>query len=111
MGFRPGARAVVVTDVVAKQELAQPMARPHQVTADVLACPDEIAQRFLLAAWDTDRVQSADHQQTHEPFSIPPIGLDAVLRGTLDLPRRRDDTAHPGRVQGTRELKPGGPAS
>jgi hypothetical protein len=33
-------------------------------------------------------VQTADHQQPHQPFGVAAIGLDPVLGRTLDLARR-----------------------
>jgi hypothetical protein len=35
VGRSPGARAVLVADVVAEQQLAQPVTRPHQIAPDV----------------------------------------------------------------------------
>jgi hypothetical protein len=102
----PGALGVLVADVVAQQQLAHPVARPHQIAADVLAGAHQVAQRLLLRDRHPDRVQPADHQQTHEPLGVSLVGLDAVLRGALDLARRRDHTFDPGPVQRARQLKP-----
>ena len=66
----------------------------------------QVTQRFLLAAGYPHRDQPADHQQPHEALSVTAIGLDPVLRRTLDLPRRRDHTPDPGRDQRPREPEP-----
>ena len=52
-------------------------------------------------------MQPADHQQPHEPLGVALVGLDPVLRRTLDLPRRRNHAADPGRAKRPRELEPG----
>ena len=36
-----------------------------------------------------DRMQPADHQQPQQPLGVATVGLDAVSRRALDLPRRR----------------------
>jgi hypothetical protein len=68
--------------------LGEAMASAHQIDADVLARANHVAQRLLLAAGDADRAQRVDHQKAHQSLGVPPVGLDPVLRGTLDLPRR-----------------------
>jgi hypothetical protein len=75
--------------VVAQQELGNPMAGPHKVTADVLAGADQVAHRLLGGSRDADGMQAADHQQPHEPLGIAAVGLDPVLGRALDLSRGR----------------------
>jgi hypothetical protein len=107
VGGRPAARPVLVADVVSQQQLAQPVPGAHQVDADVLARPDEVAQRLLLAARHAHRVQTVDHQQPHQPLGVAAVGLDAVLGGPLDLPGRRNDAVDPVRRQRPRQREPG----
>jgi hypothetical protein len=52
----PGAGGVLVAHVAAQQQLALPLARAHQIAAQVLPRPDQVAQCLLLAVWDPDRV-------------------------------------------------------
>ena len=106
---RPGAGGVLVADVVAQQQLAQSLPGAHQITSDSLPGADDIAQRLLLAARDPDRVQSVDHQQAQHPLGVALIGLDLIRGRPLDLPRRRDHTPNPGRVQRPRQPVAGRP--
>jgi hypothetical protein len=105
----PAIPGPVVAHVVAQQQLPEPVPRAHQITADVLARADHVTQRLRLATRHPDRVQAADHQQAHEALGVAAVGLDLVLRGTLDLPRRRDHTTDPGRRKRPRESEPGRP--
>jgi hypothetical protein len=79
-------------DVVAQQQLAQPVTGAHQITPHILACPDQVTQRLLLGARNPHRVQTVDHQQPHQPLRVTPVGLHLVLGRALDLPRCRDHT-------------------
>ena len=99
----PAAGRVLVADVVAQQELRQPLAGAHQIDSYVLTRTDQIAQRFLLGRRHPDRVQRVDHQQPHQPLGVTRVGLDLVLRRTLDLARRRDHTPDPRRHQRPRQ--------
>jgi hypothetical protein len=96
----------VKRDVVAQQQLAHAVTGAHQVATHVLTRPDQIAQRLFLAAGDPDWMQSIDHQQPHEALGIALVGLHPVLRGALDLARRRDHTPHAGFLQRPREREP-----
>jgi hypothetical protein len=90
---------------MAQQQLADPVARAHQIAAHVLARPDQVAQRLLLAARDPDRVQSADHQQPHEPLGVTAVGLHTILRRPLDLARRRHHAPDTRRLKRPREAE------
>jgi hypothetical protein len=95
---RPRAGGVFVADVVAQQQLAQPLPGAHQIAAQRLPGADDIAQRLLLSGRDPDRVQRVDHQQPQHALRVALIGLDLISGRPLDLPRRRDHTSHPGRL-------------
>ena len=82
------------------------MAGAHQIAADILARADEVTQRLLFTARDSHGVQPPDHQQSQQTLGVTPVGLDAVLRRTLDLARRRHDAPHADSLQRTRQRKP-----
>ena len=101
MGERPGGR--VVNKPVAKQQLREPMPRPHQLATRVLASADQIACRLLVRLRHPHRHQLAQPQQPRQPLGIATIRLDPVSRRTRDLRRRRNHAHDPRRRTGTRE--------
>ena len=103
----PVVAGAVVADVVAQQELPEPVPGAHQITADVLARANHVAQRLLLAARNTDWVQSRRSSKGARVARRRAVGLDLVLRGTLDLSRRRDHAVDPGRRERAGEPEPG----
>src|SRR5919109_5690723 len=50
-------------DAVPKQELGQPMASTEEVDLGVIACPDQVAQGFVLRVGNPDRSQVSVAQQ------------------------------------------------
>ena len=85
------------------------MPGPHQVTADVLAGPDQVPGGLLGDRGDPDRDDLSDLQQLGQQQRVLGVGLDPVtgrpgqLRGRGDLaadPRRGDRPvqAEPGRA-------------
>jgi hypothetical protein len=62
-----------------QQQLGQPVPRPHQVAAQVLARADEIAQRLFLDAGDRHPVQLAGREQPHQTLGVATVGLTRSL--------------------------------
>ena len=88
--------AVIEPDPVTQQQLGESVPGAHQIFTQLLPGANQIAQRFLFLAGHPDRVKLAGHQQPHQMFGIPQIGLHPVARRAWDLRRRRDhapDTA------------------
>ena len=94
---------------MAQQQLAQSLPGAHQITAHVLPRADQIAQRLLLDRRHPDRVQRVDHQQAQHPLGVTLVCLELVLRGPLDLPRRRHHAPDPRRYERPRQPVPRGP--
>jgi hypothetical protein len=88
MARGPRTGGVLVADLVAQQQLAQPPARAHQA-AQILPRADQVTQRLLLAAGDSDRVQAVDQPQPQpqHALGVALVGLDAILGRPLDLAR------------------------
>ena len=89
VGLRP-----VEADLVTQQQLRQPMARAHQIAAQILARTHQVAQRLLLDARHRDAMQLTGGEQPHQPLGVATIGLDAIARPARDQPRRADQTVH-----------------
>jgi hypothetical protein len=79
---------------MAQQQLGQPVSAAHQIHADGVARANQVAQRLLLGARDSNRVQLARQQQPHQVLGVAAVGLDALPRRTRDLARRRDHALH-----------------
>jgi hypothetical protein len=109
MRLRPVALGAIEADVVAQQQLGQPVAGAHQIAAQVLTRADQVAQRLFLDGRDRDRVQLARDQQPHQPLGVALVGLDAIARSARHQPRRAHQTLDPCRRQPSRERKPCGP--
>jgi ABC-type phosphate/phosphonate transport system ATPase subunit len=88
----------LIAQVASQQELAEAMARPREVLADVLARADKVAQRFLLFGRHAHERQAAGGELAREDLGVPLIGFDAIrrLRGIspgaqtrMSIPRSR----------------------
>lgn len=76
---------IVEPDPVTQQQLREPVPGAHQLDADCFAGADQVAQRFLLVARDSDRVKSARQQQPHEVLGVTTIGLYAIRPNRLEI--------------------------
>jgi hypothetical protein len=69
--------------------------RAHQVTAQILAGSDEVAQRLELGGRDDDRPQLSGGVQPCELQRVTRVGLDAIPGLTRDRARRTDHHLKP----------------
>ena len=69
------------------------VAPPHQIAAQVLPGPDQIAQRLFVGRRNPDGCSSRP-STARQPLSVAAVGLDPVLRRPRDLARRRDHAPH-----------------
>ncbi len=79
----------------AQQQLADPVAGSHQIAAQILTRPDQVAQRFELERRDQHRPQLPRRVKSGELQRIPGVGLDLVARLTRDRAGRADITSTP----------------
>ena len=91
MLVRPRVRACGEVDLTAQQELPQPLASAHQVGADVLAAAHQVTQPLVLQRRDRDERQLAGGQQPGQTNRVALVGLDAITRAPVGVPR----CAHP----------------
>jgi hypothetical protein len=98
-----GPRFTVEADLVAKQELREPVAGSHQVLAHVFTGSDEVAKRLLGRPGDADRVKPSGHQQPDEVLGVAAVGLHLLGRAAWDLARCCDHALDPGFAQGPGE--------
>ena len=85
---RPRPPRPLVVDLAAQQELPQPVARAHQISANVLTAAHEVAQLLALERRDRHQRQLAGCQQPREPDRVPLVGLDPIPRPPFRAPRR-----------------------
>ena len=109
MRLRPVGLRAVEADLVAQQQLREPMPRAHQIAAQILPRADQVTQRFRLDARHRDAMQLPRRQQPHQPLGVTPIGLDPITRRPRNQPRRADQTIDTDRLQPAREHEPGRP--
>ena len=77
-----------------------PATAPHNERGGVIArARSRVSRRSRTLSLQGSRT----HHQPHQPLRVTRVGLDLVLRGALDLPRRRDKTPDPGRRQRPRQ--------
>src|SRR4051794_10416795 len=82
--LRPRLAGAVKDDPTAQQQLADAMTSAHQIAAQILTRPDEIAQRLELEIGHDDRPKLPGRQQPRELQGITHIGLDAIARLARD---------------------------
>jgi hypothetical protein len=93
--MNPGPRlATRVDDPLAQQQLREPMPSGHQVPANVLTSPDQVAGRLRLRGRDRHLDDLAEMQQPGQVAGIAGTGLDPVPAGVLQLRRRRHQARH-----------------
>ena len=102
----PRPRGRVVHRAMAKQQLREPVAGPHQIAAGILARADQITRGLLVRPGHPHSGDLTQPQQPRQPLSIPPVGLDPIGH-RRDLRRRRDNAADPRHTTGTRKPVPG----
>ncbi len=78
---------------------------PHQVTASVLACPDQVTGRFLLDGGDHDRGDLVQPQQAGQVDCVLGVGLDPITRGPLQLGRCHHLAPDPGPIERPRQAE------
>ena len=106
VGLRP-----VEADLVAQQQLRQPMTGAHEIAAQILPRTHQIAQRLFLDAGTATAMQLTRGQQPHQALGVAAIGLDAIARPARNQPRRADQTVDAYRRSFRASTKPVGPAS
>jgi hypothetical protein len=106
IGLGPVGLRAVEANLMAQQQLGQPVARAHQIAAQILTGTHQITQRLLLHARDRDRTKLTGHQQPDQALGIAAIGLHAIRRPPRDQPRRAHHTLHPHRPQLARQHEP-----
>ena len=100
---RPRHRRPLVVDLATQQELPDPVARAHQVRADVLAAADQITQLLTLDRWDRDEYQLPGRQQSGQADRVALVGLDPVRGRPVGLARRAHRNLDPLRPRATRQ--------
>jgi hypothetical protein len=93
----------------AQQQLADPVARGHQVAAQVLARADQIAQRLEFGLGNHDGPKLPRGVQPGELERIAGVGLDAVTRLARDRARSAHHHLDAGRPCRPRQAEPGRP--
>lgn len=90
MALGPGLARPRVANPAAKQELGEPVASSHQIAAQVLAGPHQIAEALLLDAGHVGEGKLAGGKQSRQALGISAVGLHPVGRPTRDQARRGD---------------------
>jgi hypothetical protein len=75
--------------VHAPQELAQPVARAHQIATHVLDRAHQITEVLVGQRWHEGKAQLAGGQQPDQTHGVTTVGLDAIARRPGNRPRRR----------------------
>ena len=76
----PPGRLAGMPQPIAQQHLAHAVPRAHQVSAEVLAGTDELAQAFLGDRWDADLAELPGHQAPHQEQRVALVRLHAIAR-------------------------------
>ena len=92
---RPRLTGALPIDLAAQQEPPDPVARAHQIQADVLPAAHQIAQLLTLHRRDRDQRQLPGGQQPGQADCVTLIGLHAIRRRALGLARRAPPSSIP----------------
>jgi hypothetical protein len=96
-----------VEKLAAKQELREPVAGADQVTAQVLAAANEVAEALLLDARHPAERELAGGEQAGEADRVTAVGLHPIVRLARDQTGSDDAEVEPAFGRGTGEREPG----
>src|SRR5487761_852307 len=88
---RPMSRCAEGVDLATQQELANTVADPCEVDAQVLTTADQIAQMLLVWLRDAHHSELASAEQTGQADSVTLVNLDVVGGVLEDVPGRADN--------------------
>ena len=92
---RPSVARPPVVELPPQQQLGKPVTGPHQIHADVLAGPHQVAQLLLFGLRHPDGTKLSGQEQASELGRVALVGLDPVLGSAQDVARGADRDRKP----------------